>query len=208
MKIQRVDGYIDPRFPKETLNHHAAYEVDGQPCWWEQTDAYSAVLHGSLPRDVEPLVEEIRFHAGHLTRFVDALGNQLALLPAVRLFLVPVEAIQPSQFLVDEEKLRAVQSFVRGKTEVVIPLSPWGDRYVAQDGHTRLKAAALLGLPHVLGFLSEDGGEYLAGFVEEARRRGVRTAYDLPVIPHSDYAMQWDAWCERFFQSGATKSKS
>lgn len=201
MRIHRINGADDPRFPREVLWRHAAYEADGQPCWWTQTGRDTAVLHGQVPADADALVEEIRFHAGHLTRFLDEQGNELIRLPEVALFHLALAEIQPSQFLVDADKLRAVQSFVRDETDVLIPLSPYGARYLAQDGHTRLKAAQLLGLTHVWGYVAEDGGDYLSDFAAEAQKRGVYTVQDMPVIDHADYQLRWNEWCERFFAS-------
>ena len=49
--------------------------------------------------------------------------------------------MQPSQFYVRAEKLKAVQTFIGKPEDVVVQVIPYGDRFVSLDGHTRLYGA-------------------------------------------------------------------
>lgn len=116
MNIKRIHNYTDNRFSKTVLNQHGAYLIDNEPYQVEITDASSAVLYGENPAAFQTLIEEFRFHAPHIFKFYDPCARLIAEYPAPTLFDLPLESIQPSQFYVDEEKLRAVQTFI-GSTE-------------------------------------------------------------------------------------------
>ncbi|SHH69036.1 hypothetical protein SAMN02745196_01047 [Clostridium collagenovorans DSM 3089] len=49
------------------------------------------------------------------------------------------------------------------------------------------------------GYLTE-AGDYINGFVEEARKRGVYSPYDLEFISHEEYEVKWHKFCEYFFK--------
>lgn len=82
---------------------------------------------------------------------------------------------------------------------------PW-EVLVSLDGHTRLYAALERGFCRVLGFETQPG-DYMSGFVEEARRRGVRRVRDMKKLPHRDYSIQWDSFCDDFFARRAQEQR-
>ena len=106
--------------------------------------------------------------------------------------------IQPSQFYVDKEKKEAVASFVQSEEDVIVPVIPYGERYISFDGHTRMAVAADKGITKIKAFFGEDA-EYIHDFVAEAVRRGVTTPYDLPELPHGEYEVKWNQFCDAYF---------
>ena len=204
--IQRVNRYDDCRFSPKVLRQHGAFIVDGTPYEVEITGRDSAVVRGERPELYSEVIQSFRFYAGHITRFTDSTGEWSLEFPPVELFTVKLEDIQPSQFYVDQEKLAAVRDFVKGGEDVVIPVTPMEGRYISHDGHTRLAAAAALSVDKVFAFIAPVN-EGICGFVQEARRRGVESPYELEVIPHEEYEIKWDQFCDEYFQrmeDGAT----
>lgn len=198
MDIMRVNDYRDPRFSPAVLRQHGAFLADGQPCAFEITGPHTAVAD-CPPHCLAEAVETFRFYAEHITEFRDRRGTLLLALPPVATFPVALADIQPSQFCVDADKLDAVADFVAAPEDVVVPLTRLGGRYVACDGHTRLCLAARRGWTQARGFLTADAGAYIAAFAQEAQARGVRVPGDLPVLPHEEYRLLWDGFCDAFF---------
>lgn len=172
--------------------------VDGEPYEVEILNRDSAVIRGARQGLYSGAIEDFRFFAGHISRFYNSTGELVQEFAPVELFPVKLDAIQPSQFYVDEEKLTAVRQFVHGAEDVVIPVTPEGGRFISRDGHTRLVAAVERGFDKVFAF-AVDVEDVLRGFAEEARHRGVFSPYDLPVIPHGEYEVKWDQFCDDFF---------
>lgn len=194
MEIKRIDGYDDGRFPQEALWQHGAFLVDGEPVWIEIVSECAAIIHG---RSCPELLDEFRFYAEHITQFFDEQGAPITGFPKIELFDAELSCIQPSQFYVDEEKLRAVQSFVHSGRDVIVPLTEYEGRYVSLDGHTRLYAALNMGAKTVRGFLTQ-ADEVLFDFVREAQSRGVHSPMDLQLLPHEEYCTKWHAFCDEF----------
>ncbi|MDO4740969.1 MAG: hypothetical protein Q4A66_09905 [Eubacteriales bacterium] len=195
MAVRRIDGYEDARFPEEALRQHGAFEADGEPVWIGIVSERAAVVHGKCSGE---LLEEFRFFAEHICEFYAEDGALLARFPQEELFDVQIRDIQPSQFYVDEEKLRAVLSFVRSGKDVAVPLIERDGRYVSLDGHTRLCAALRLGEETVRGFLAQADWD-IEDFVREAQRRGVRSPGDMPVLSHEEYCEKWHGYCDEYF---------
>ena len=201
MEARRIDGYTDRRFSPQVLRQHGGFLVDGVPCEVEIVGPETAIIRGQ-PRCYGAVIEAFRFYAEHIARFIDADGNPVAAFAPVGRFDVPIDALQPSQFCVDREKLAAVETFVHSPEDVVIPLVPYGDRYVSLDGHTRLAAALALGFTHVRGFATA-ADDWLWPFVREAERRGIRTPRDMELLDHGEYDIVWNRYCDAVFASGA-----
>lgn len=205
--IQRVNAYDDPRFSPTVLRQHGAFLVNGAPCQVEITGEDSATIYGGAGEFVLPLIEDFRFYAEHICKFYDEGGGLLAEFPPVERFQLPIGEIQPSQFYVDEDKLKAVRSFIHRPEDIVIPVIRHEGRYVSLDGHTRLAAAVDAGFDSVRAFFTE-GGDYILGFVEEAQKRGVRSPYDLKRVSHEEYEVVWNRFCDEFFERHSQKDES
>lgn len=203
--IQRINGYEDNRFSQKILRQHGAFLVDGEPYEVEIIGSNSAVIRGASPQLYSSVIELFRFYAGHISQFYDAFGNLVCRFPPVELFSVKLDAIQPSQFYVDEEKLAAVRSFISSAEDIVIPVTRDGERLISQDGHTRLAVAVERKFDKVNAFI-EAANDSIYGFVAEARKRGVITPYDLTIIPHEEYEVKWNQFCDDFFQRVESES--
>lgn len=198
--VIRVNTYKDPRFSQTVLHQHGAFLVDGEPYEVEVVGENAAQVRGARSELYTLVVEEFRFYAGNICRFYDETGRLIVQYPSIKWFTVKLADLQPSQFYVDKEKLAAVRTFVKAPEDVVVPVMPWEGRYISQDGHTRLAAAVALGFDKVFAFIEPANG-YILGFVGEAQKRGVHTPYDLPVIPHEEYKVKWNQFCDAYFDS-------
>ena len=199
MRITRIDGYDDPRFPADVLRQHGAFLTeDGIPCAVRVTGLRTAVVDAPVEA-LDDVIALFRFFAGHITVFRDARGRLLRELPEVPLFRVPLAALQPSQFYVDETKLAAVSTFIHAPEDVVIPVVREDNRLIACDGHTRLFAAHRLGIAEVLAFEYRDADDVLFDFARMARERGVHAPADMALLSHDDYTVRWDGFCDQYF---------
>ncbi len=198
MNIKRIDNYTDNRFSKAVLNQHGAYLIDNEPYQIEITDLSSAVICGENPAVFKTLIEEFRFHAPHIFKFYDTYARLIAEYPAPALFDVPLEAIQPSQFYVDKEKLTAVQTFICTPEDIVVQVIPYGDRFISLDGHTRLYLAVQNGFTTVKAVKSETD-DWVWTFVHEAERRNILRPRDMVLLPHAQYEIQWYRYCDDVF---------
>lgn len=201
MEIKRIDAYDDPRFSPVVLAQHGAFLAEGLPFAVEILSAGEAVISGQPAAYYPPVIEEFRFYAEHISRIYDKNGRIVAQFPPVELFDVEIEAIQPSQFYADADKVAQVSTFIHKPEDVVIPLMEYEGRYLSLDGHTRLYAANQKGFRKVKGFISS-AGDYIFAFAKEAQARGVYTPKDLRLLSHPDYCVLWHQFCDDFFGRG------
>lgn len=199
MTIERINGYNDERFSQTALLQHGAFLADQKPCEIIITGASTACVSCPDPAALDALIDEFRFYAEHITCFTDEAGSVLRTFPPVELFPVPLSEIQPSQFFVDQDKLAAVQTFIRSPEDIVIPLIRHGGRFVSLDGHTRMAAACSLGFERIMGFIAQ-GDDVIIRFAGEAVRRSVHTPYQLKLLPHAQYVVEWDGFCDDFLR--------
>lgn len=203
MNIQRINSYTDDRFTPEILRQHGAFLIDGKyPCGFEIVDDRSAKMyyHDYMDKaEVEEILDEFRFYTGHITRFYTPEGDLLKEYESVKLFDLPLQQIQPSQFYVDQEKLAAVGSFIKREEDIVIPVMEYEGRYVSEDGHTRLYLAHRRGYARVRAFLEEEDIGYIPDFVKEARSRGIYHVGDMAELSHEEYEEKWNRFCDAFF---------
>ncbi len=199
MEIQRINEYVDERFDQEVLRQHGAFLVDGHPCSFRIVDGHSAKVYYHDYTDMEEILDTFRFYAGHISQFYTEDGRLLKEYEDVKVFDLPIGQIQPSQFYVDQDKLRAVGSFIQGPEDIVIPVLEHEGRYVSADGHTRLYLACQRGYGCVRAFPEKDAGGYLLEFVREAQNRGVFHVEDLKKLPHEEYEVKWNQFCDDFF---------
>lgn len=198
MDIQRVNTYDDPRFSQVVLNQHGAFLVDGEPYEIEIISASEAIVRGAEQDRYADLIDVFRFYTPQITAFYNQNNDCVRQFPSMPLLKIDLSAIQPSQFYVDQDKLNAICSFIHKAEDIIIQVIKYGDRYISLDGHTRLFYAVMNGWEYVMAV--EDGsGDYIYGFVEEAIRRGITTAYDLQLISHAEYEEKWNKFCDDYF---------
>lgn len=198
MNINRVDRYDDKKFSKTVLFQHGAYEIDGVPYEVEIIDSECAVIRGKDSEKYLSLAGEFRFHAPHISRFINSDGKTiLKFLPPER-FNLPLNLIQPSQFYVSRQKLQAIRSFIKKAEDIVIPVIHMNDRYISLDGHTRLYLAHEQGWKSVHAIIS-DTDDWIWQFIEEAEKRGIYLPSDLQLVSQEEYEICWNAFCDKIF---------
>ena len=198
MEITRINTYADSRFSRAALMQHGCFLADGIPYEVEIAAPRQAVVRGPSPGAYPAIAEAFRFYAPEICRFFSEDGTCVASFPEDPLLELPLEQIQPSQFYVDEEKLRAVGSFLRRPEDVIVQVLPYEGRYLALDGHTRLFYAVRRGWAAVRALI-QPSDAYIFSFVQEARRRGIRVPADLVLLSHAEYREKWDGYCDAFF---------
>ena len=203
MEIERVDVYEDGRFSQKVLYQHGCFLVEGQPYEIEILSSQSAAVRGTCPDVFPELIEEFRFYAPHVTHFVDAHGDTILRLPPVERKKVPLVQIQPSQFYVDTEKLKSIETFLTSWEDIVIPALQVGEQYIALDGHTRLYCAVMRHWDTVYVVL-DSAGNYIYDFVREAQRRGITSPLDLELLEHEEYDSKWNQYCDNYFSGKFT----
>ena len=199
MEIKRLNSYSDVRFSDLALRQHGCYLVDGHPCEVLILSQDTARITGAPDNSLPPLIDAFRFHAPHITRFVDAQGRLLHCFPPRELLTISLDDIQPSQFYVDEEKLAAVSSFLHRPEDIIVQVLPQDGRFIALDGHTRLYWASQRGWASVRA-VTETADAYIFAFAAEAERRGIRTPADMDLVSHDEYQVKWHQYCDDFFQ--------
>ncbi len=201
MDIERINEYSDPRFTKEVLNQHGAFVADEKyPCSFRITGENTAEIDFHDYSEVMPLIDNFRFYAEHITTFCDKSGNIIAEFPKVKIFPLGIDLIQPSQFYVDRDKVNAVSDFIGSGDDIVIPVMKRDGRYISLDGHTRLYYAYTRGWKTIRAFEAEVN-EYVLDFVQEAKKRGVLSVWDMALLSHSKYEIKWNKFCDDFFAS-------
>lgn len=198
MKIERINTYQDPRFPQTVLNQHGCFLAEGEPYEVEIISEWEATVRGREVGLYPAIIEEFRFYTPHITLFYDEKHNIVQKFAPARLLTVPLKDIQPSQFYVDEDKVAAIQNFIRAGEDIIIQVLRQGECYISLDGHTRLYYAAAMGWTEVRA-VEEASGDSIYGFVEEAVKRNIRTPYDLQLASHEEYEEKWNKFCDDYF---------
>ena len=200
MELVRINTYDDPRFSPAVLRQHGGFLADGEPYEVEIISSSDAVVRGKARPDLEPLLEEFRFYAPHITRFYDAQGNLLQAFAPVELLRIPLEQIQPSQFYVDEQKIAAIKSFIHSPEDIIVQVMPYEGRYISLDGHTRLYYAVLKGWNTVRA-ISAESNDYIYDFVAEAKRRNILTPKNMNLVSNEEYKRKWNSFCDAYFSA-------
>ncbi len=201
MEIERINSYDDKRFSKEVLFEHGAFIIDkSRTCSFKITGERSAQVLCDSYEDIRQVIEQFRFFTEHITTFYDTDGNIIAEYPPVAMREMTINDVQPSQFFVDSDKLKAISSFIKNPKDIIIPVlydKRFG-RYISLDGHTRLFFACKKGWEKVRVFESESD-DHIYHFVDEARKMGIFSPKDMTLLPHSEYVEKWDGYCDDFF---------
>ncbi len=197
--VVRIDFYDDNRFSQQVLNQHGAYIIDGEPYEVEIVDSITAVVRGKDISAYLDLIEEFRFNAPQITRFYDSDNKLISEFKQEQFVTIKIEDIQPSQFFIDKTKLEAVKTFIHEPDDIVIQAKPWNNRYISLDGHTRLYLAVERGYETVKAVIFESD-EWVWPFVEEAAKRGITISKDMQLLPHDQYEIQWNQYCDNVFE--------
>lgn len=196
MKIERIEAY-DERFEKRIVDQHGAICVNDEAYSFEVIDGDTCRVFFTKDTYLKEAVEEYRFYAGHISRFMDEKGTILMQFPKKVFFDVKLRDIYVSQFYVSEEKLQRLAPYIH---DFLIPVVVKDGKVISLDGHTRMKLAQLRGKDSVSCYLDEDGG-YLMDFVREAHKRGVDHVYDMEILSKEEYELRWIKFCDDYFKN-------
>ena len=198
-EIKRIDSYVDERFDDEVLKQHGAFIVDGKyQCSFRIINKDSAIVCFDKEVKVLEVIDEFRFYSEHITNFYNEDNELIKAFPEVDVFDIEINNIQPSQFFVDLDKVNAIETFIKDEDDIIIALIKKDDQFISLDGHTRLYYAVSKGYSKVKGFLTETD-DSIYGFVEEARKRNVFNPSQLILVPHDEYEIKWNKFCDDFF---------
>ncbi|NLM06832.1 MAG: hypothetical protein GX219_07930 [Tissierellia bacterium] len=204
MEIKRIDGYDDKRFNKSVLEQHGCFLVGDAPYEVEIISDYEALVRGEDTSVYEDLIDEFSFYSPHITCFYDDKGKLIKELPKVSPFNIRIEDIQPSQFFVSKEKLRAVGNFINRAEDIIIPVLPYEGRYISLDGHTRLFYGITRGWESVRAVV-DSSDDYIYDFVEEGIKLGIKSPRDMILLSQEDYEVRWNKFCDEFFEKYDTE---
>lgn len=198
MNIKRVDTYDDCRFSEEVLLQHGAFLVDGQPYEVKIISDTEAVVRGADSACFPEVIEEFRFYTPHICTFYDDSHTVVKEFPVVTPLDIPLERIQPSQFYVDRDKITAIRSFIHRPEDIIIQVTPYEDRYVSLDGHTRLYYAVMNGWKSVRAVIDASVDQVFR-FIAEAQKRNIFQPKDMALVSHEEYEEKWNRFCDEVF---------
>ena len=204
MEIQRIDTYDEHRFSHTVLHQHGCFLVDGAPYEVEIISDYEAVVCGENQAAYTEIINEFRFYAPHITQFYDKGGQIIREYPRSQLLTLYLDQVQPSQFLVDADKIAAISTFVQKPQDIIIQVLPHENRFISLDGHTRLYYAVMKGWKYVRAVV-ETSDHWVYKFVAEAQNRGVYTPKDMHLVSHAEYEEQWLHFCDNLFAGDGVK---
>ena len=172
----------DPlRYDFEIINHH------------------QAILHTEAMSCPELVIDEFLFYSGFISHIETVDGRIIYHQPKKKIISLEISKIQPSQLYINEKKLDRLLTWIKSPEEVIIPVIRRGTQWVSVDGHTRLKAAQLLGFKQIYVYVDEFE-PYIDDFIQFCQQDKKFTIYDLPVISNEDYQIQWCLFCDQYFQ--------
>lgn len=116
---------------------------------------------------------------------------------------IDLSRIQPSQFYISEEKLRAIETWF-DPTDLLnfdpIPIKMLDGEMVSTDGHTRCMAAMLHGMTSVPFVWEQDDldWEMYRRCIAACKEKGIYSIIDLHdrIISASEYEIKWNQWCD------------
>lgn len=199
MKVERVHTYSDARFSETSLLQHGCFLVDDNPYEVEIISGTEAIVRGKRIELFKDVIDEFRLYAPFITNFYDRKHHLVAQYSSVEKFLISLDSIQPSQFYVDKDKVDALSHILDDVNKIIVPVIPYGDRYISLDGHSRLYYAWMKEWEAVWGIIDNDDNSWVDFFVEEAQKRKIFEISDMKVLSHEEYEEKWNRYCEMYF---------
>lgn len=200
MKIDRVNDYTDKNFDRVILIQHGAYYVDGVPFGFEIVNSNTAMIHTDLDQLYDLVIDRFRYHAFHITRFIDVNGILIKEFDSPIYELVAIKDVQPSQFYVNVDKVIAASSWINSKDDLKLPVVTVEGKLVLEDGHSRLYAAFEKGINEVYVYKVKLP-DYLTDFMNEAIKRGINNISQLDRLSSEDYKELWIGYCNEYFSN-------
>lgn len=209
--LVRINDYNDKRFSQKVLNQHGCYLVNDLPYEIEIINENSAIIHGKSMDNIlfNQLIEDFRFYSPQIINYYNEENKLLKTYPNYKKIKILLKDIEPSQFIIDEDKVKAVSEYILKEEDIIIQVKKDNkyieyesenktNKYISLDGHTRLFIACQKGFKLIYGIESQSD-DYIDGFVEEARKRKVFTPFDLVKVKHEEYEVKWNQFCDEYF---------
>ncbi|MBF1294967.1 MAG: hypothetical protein HXM96_02540 [Parvimonas sp.] len=198
MEIKRVTEYNNPLFSQIVLNQRGAFLIDEEPYEIEIISSDSAFVKGKNRKNFKKLIEYFRYYSPHINNFFDENNKKIISFEKKPVLTLEVDKIQPSQFYIDEDKVNALENFIKNSKDIVIQVVKSDEGYICVDGHTRLFIAFLKNFKtvHAIETEFDDDTNY---FVSKAKKRNIFTIKDLKLVSHSDYKKLWNDFCDSYF---------
>ena len=198
MEIKRVTEYNNPLFSQIVLNQRGAFLIDEEPYEIEIISSDSASVKGKNRENYKKLIEYFRYYSPHINNFFDENNKKIISFEKKPVLTLEVDKIQPSQFYIDEDKVNALESFIKNSKDIVIQVVKSDEGYICVDGHMRLFIAFLKNFKtvHAIETEFDDDTNY---FVSQAKKRNIFTIKDLELVSHNDYKKLWNNFCDSYF---------
>lgn len=198
MEIKRVTDYNNPIFSQIVLNQRGAFLIDEEPYEIEIISSDSAFVKGKNRKNFKKLIEYFRYYSPHILNFFDENDKKIISFEKKPVLTLEVDKIQPSQFYIDENKVNALENFIKNSKDIVIQVVKSDEGYICVDGHTRLFIAFLKNFKtvHAIETEFDDDTNY---FVSQSKKRNIFTIKDLKLVSHSDYKNLWIDFCNSYF---------
>ncbi len=113
---------------------------------------------------------------------------------------VPIDSLRVTQLFLSRDKIRGVESWLRGKEQLQIPVMRVGGELFCLDGHTRLFVARRMGIETCFVFESPDSlalAGFYALFIRWCDRERVLRVSDLcrRTVSAERYRKNWELPC-------------
>ena len=158
-------------------------------------DGQEATLSANTNHYVSQVIDAFLFYSGFVTSIKDESGNILSTKELSEPYLFDIKKIQPSQFYINEKKLKSCKNWIKSNKDIFIPIVIKNDTCISLDGHTRMRAALDLGYDSVYVYL-DDYDETIFNFTDEAIKRQIHSVYDMDIISDKEYEIKWNKFCD------------
>jgi len=206
MKIIRAEVTDTDVFSTAQLAFGACcfYSEDRTNRYFFEIRGQSAVLYADSNLYIAEAIEEFLFYSGFVETIINQDGNTLHSRNIAKPYLCKIIDIRPSQFYISADKLAACKGWIVRPEDVMIPIVVRDGVIIAQDGHTRLRAACDMGFDSVYVY-PESYDECIFDFADEAAKRGIHSVLDMEVVSAEDYTLKWHKYCDDFFRNKENK---
>lgn len=157
-----------------------------------------AILHTNTEKYIPQVIEEFLFYSRFIISIKDNNGDILYKRILDEPFLYEIMKIQPSQFYINEMKLRNAKKWIKSHEDIFIPIAIKDGLFISLDGHTRMRAAIDLGFTSIYVYL-DDFDDDIFRFVDEAKKRRINTISDMELVTDEEYKIKWHKFCDDFF---------
>ncbi len=199
--IERVNTYTDPDFDKAVLCQHGGYRYHNVPVSFRIISPDTAVVTTDYQGSLEAIIDIFREHAFHITFFITESHQCIKSFPQVERTLIPIDDLLPSQLFVHQEKLKAVQTWIRYENDLILPIQMTQTGMLIADGHTRLYAGYAKGITMAYVYRI-DSETYLQDFRMICEQAAVNHIRDLKCVNAETYQKEWIDRCAVYFKTG------